>query len=168
MKYTRQEIDEMQEICNEYYNQYSDEFLQAVDYENNVKWILHSLGYPSHTRDLQTGDYYLYLALDGDNLVYVGQGKGDRWKHVTSGTSHNKELNRMHFCGQNIYVHTLFDRISQEDSLKLEKLLIRLLNPVANTKDKIKNSFVRNYGSMWYAYCAEKISLENLKKEIEQ
>lgn len=123
------------------------------EYREELKYWLKHFGFDSAT--CTKGDYYVYLAVDsGDNLVYVGSGKYGRWDHVCSGISHNKELNRLHFSGDRLRIIGLIDQVSKEDSLRFERATIRLMNPSANSKDKVQSSFVRNYGSVWNAYNA--------------
>lgn len=107
--------------------------------------------------NLESGNSYVYFARDGDKIVYVGSGAKDRWKHVTSGASHNKELNRMHFEGKDIRTVIFKDDISKCAAIKLEKFLIRLLVPHANENDKPSDSFIRNYGSWWNAHSEGKM-----------
>jgi hypothetical protein len=113
------------------------------------------------------GEYYVYLAFNtNDELVYVGSGKGFRDSHVNSGISHNKELNKMHFSGEKLFVHRFLVDVSKEDALRFEKAIIRLMNPAANTIDKVQNSLVRNWGSLLYAYFDNRIDQARVKEML--
>lgn len=41
--------------------------------------------------------FYVYRVIHNDELVYVGRGKDDRYVHVLSGASHNKQLNELYY-----------------------------------------------------------------------
>ena len=41
--------------------------------------------------------YYVYHVLFDDEIIYVGKGQGNRYKHPTSGKSHNYNLNILWF-----------------------------------------------------------------------
>jgi len=41
--------------------------------------------------------YYVYQVVHEGEVIYVGKGKGGRYKHATSGKSHNYKLNEFHF-----------------------------------------------------------------------
>lgn len=84
------------------------------------------------------GIYFVYGVWVDDDLVYVGQGKGDRWKHPTSGISHNKELNKIFFAGEKMTVSFFRQDIPQQDAVKLESCLIAFYNPRANKAGKTK------------------------------
>lgn len=75
-----------------------------------------------------------------DNIVYIGSGKGTRYKHVKSGTSHNRFLNDLYFKGEDLNVMVFAAGLSQAESLKLEKELIAFYNPPANTCGKVDMS----------------------------
>lgn len=49
-------------------------------------------------------DYYVYICYVDGVVKYVGMGKGDRYKHCTSGTSSCAELNRDFFQGNEMRV----------------------------------------------------------------
>ena len=69
--------------------------------------------------------HIIYYAVYKNIIVYIGSGAPNRKNHVTSGTSHVYELNRLHFLEPNsVSVHTLKGFSSQEEALKEEKELI--------------------------------------------
>ena len=59
-------------------------------------------------------NYYVYCAYGvNDEILYIGYGKGDRYKHCNNGMSSNKGLNRYYFLnGENecIRVEKLFEK----------------------------------------------------------
>lgn len=160
MRYSTEEIQHMERICTEYKNAPTQEFLHAWEYVQELSYWLGDLGIVCG--DIIRGSHYVYMAFDGEQLVYVGSGKGDRCNHVTSGISHNKELNRMHFSGKELFVYKAFERITQAEALRLESVIIKLMNPSANTNCKVHNSFVRNHGSVFNAWSAGKLSNEKV------
>ena len=51
--------------------------------------------------------FEVYVGRLGDEVVYVGQGKVDRHKHLNSGVSHVYEANMAHFAGNVIGIEVL-------------------------------------------------------------
>lgn len=80
--------------------------------------------------------YIVYVARYGDKVMYVGEGKRGREKHVTSGTSHLYEANRYHFRGMVVDVEVLEEVETKEEAVSLENKYIADLAPVWNKKDK--------------------------------
>lgn len=82
-------------------------------------------------------EYYVYCAYGlNDELLYVGKGTKERWKHCISGASHNKWLNKYFFLnGEDgsirVEIVERFDTLEQ--SLLAEEEAIKLLNPLYNT-----------------------------------
>lgn len=81
-------------------------------------------------------EHYVYVAygIDGD-VLYVGKGIGDRYKHCDSGISSNYLLNRHHFNssyngGMIVDIVKTFD--NDTDALIYEKELIFKLDPLYN------------------------------------
>lgn len=92
--------------------------------------------------------YEVYVAYDKQgNPLYVGQGAKGRHKHCTSGKSHNKLLNKFYFMqGENeLVVKVIYNNLNKEDSLRIEKEMIRDLNPEFNMTNKILNIKVRDF-----------------------
>ena len=52
---------------------------------------------PTEKKELLIDKYYVYKVTVEDEIIYVGKGKGDRYKHATSGKSHNFKLNKFYF-----------------------------------------------------------------------
>ena len=92
--------------------------------------------------------YEVYVAYDKQgNPLYVGQGAKGRHKHCTSGKSHNKLLNKFYFTqGENeLVVKVIYNNLTKEDSLRIEKEMIQDLNPEFNMTNKILNIKVRDF-----------------------
>lgn len=82
--------------------------------------------------------YYVYAAygLDGE-LLYVGKGSGERYKHCNSGTSSNKNLNRYYFNnGEGDCITTKVVKYfhTDEEALQYEKHLIETEKPMFNNE----------------------------------
>jgi hypothetical protein len=69
-------------------------------------------------------NYYVYVCYVDDVVKYVGQGKGERYKHCVSGTSSNTGLNRAHFIGSEMEVVIAFEDLSKVDSMLYEQEII--------------------------------------------
>ena len=81
-------------------------------------------------------EYYVYGAygLHGE-LLYIGYGKGDRYKHCNSGMSSNKGLNRYYFTngeGDCIRVEIIYEYLSKKEASGIETNLIKQLKPICN------------------------------------
>lgn len=67
-------------------------------------------------------NYIVYAAFDKKgNCLYVGEGKPDRYKHITSGTSHVYEANRWHFMRKDIVVDILHSNLTKQQAVDIEK-----------------------------------------------
>ena len=75
---------------------------------------------------------YVYVVTSLGEVVYVGMGKGDRYKHCTSGKSTSVELNRLRFQDAPLIVEVYKDNLSREDAIQLEAAIIRQLKPRCN------------------------------------
>ena len=87
-------------------------------------------------------EYYVYGAygIHGE-LLYIGYGKGDRYKHCNNGKSSNKGLNRYYFLngeGDCIKVEKLFENLSIDDATYLETLCINHLSPSFNVRGIVR------------------------------
>lgn len=81
--------------------------------------------------------HIVYAAFDKDGVcLYVGEGNEERWKHITSGTSHVYEANKWHFLGRKVEVKILKENLSKKEAVKLEKEKIIELNPAWNKREK--------------------------------
>lgn len=86
-------------------------------------------------------EYYVYQVTLGNEVVYIGKGKGDRYNHVLSGKSHNYNLNKLYFehllLGADLPVVDLVGHFyNSKDALKYETYLIRDLLPTYNIRSK--------------------------------
>lgn len=86
--------------------------------------------------------YYVYGCFVDGLLRYIGKGKGERWKHCTSGSSTCKELNRDLFEGKHMEVKFLYEGLSEEYALQIEKLEIMKTPFLYNTTHNSKISSV--------------------------
>ena len=88
-------------------------------------------------------EYYIYGAYGKDGeLLYIGYGKGNRYKHCNTGISSSKALNRYYFLnGENkcIKVEKLFENLSLDNAVHLELLCIQYLNPSCNVAGTFRN-----------------------------
>ena len=87
--------------------------------------------------------YYVYCAYGVNNeVLYIGYGKGDRYKHCNNGMSSNKGLNRYYFLnGENecIKVEKLFENLPMDDATHLETLCINHLSPSCNVRGVVRD-----------------------------
>jgi len=80
-------------------------------------------------------EYIIYYATYNNNIIYIGSGLQNRYKHCISGTSHIYDLNRLHFLEpDSVQVHILKGFTSQEEALEEEKKLILEFKPVYNSQ----------------------------------
>lgn len=68
-------------------------------------------------------DYYVYVAKDGEDVVYVGSGRGSRVDHVNSGKSHSVEINKHVLTVGTLDVKVVLRNLSKADSLSEEQAL---------------------------------------------
>ena len=78
-------------------------------------------------------NHIVYAAFDSKgNCLYVGEGKPDRYKHITSGVSHVYEANKWHFANKKVTVKVLHTGLTKEQALAKERLEISSLHPAWN------------------------------------
>lgn len=65
--------------------------------------------------------FYVYGVFVDGKGVYVGKGKGDRYKHPVSGCSSVKRLNEDYFNGKYIEVRFLEKYVTEQEALEKEK-----------------------------------------------
>lgn len=84
--------------------------------------------------------YYVYGCFIENILKYVGMGKGNRYKHCTSGKSSCSELNRDFHAGKNLVVEFFAKNISRVEALHLEaKLISENKESLYNKKEGLKS-----------------------------
>ena len=80
--------------------------------------------------------YYIYQGYAGGDLVYIGKGSGDRYKHLTSGTSSSIKANEAFFKKVYVYTEIIATGLTEENALLIEKLLIKQHKPLWNKQGK--------------------------------
>ena len=82
------------------------------------------------------GKFYVYVAYGVNNeVLYVGKGKGERYKHCLNGASNCREINQYYFqngCDGSIKVEILNYFNSDEEALSFEKEKIFEMLPLFN------------------------------------
>ena len=86
--------------------------------------------------------YYVYAWYVEEELVYIGKGKGDRWKHGNSGTSSCFGLNELFFSDKrDLLNHKILEcNLTEKDAYRIETELILKHKPRLNSK-VLNNSF---------------------------
>lgn len=82
--------------------------------------------------------YHCYSE-DGE-LLYVGAGKEGRESHVTSGVSHNYDLNRLHFSDSVLDVKIVKIFNDKKDAFDCETDMIKTLKPKFNVRSTGKHT----------------------------
>lgn len=82
--------------------------------------------------------FYVYYAYENNRLVYIGEGKEQRYKKIISGVSHCYEANKSHFEGNNLRSEIVYTFNTKQEALKKEKELILELKPKWNTTHKVR------------------------------
>ena len=75
---------------------------------------------------------YVYLAHSSGELVYVGRGSGNRYRHVFSGRSSSHQLNCLYHDGKPAEVSFHSKSLTYSESVELETKLILELKPKYN------------------------------------
>jgi len=81
---------------------------------------------------LNARGYFIYCAKLGEDVVYIGRGNKDRYKHVNSGASCSRELNRLYFNGDKVLPEIMIDDLSYTESVYLERYFLDLYKPFCN------------------------------------
>ena len=80
-----------------------------------------------------SNEHIVYAAFDDKGVcLYVGEGKPDRYKHITSGVSHVYEANKWHFKNKFIEVKILHKGLTKSQAVEYERQEIVNLHPVWN------------------------------------
>ena len=126
------------EISNETRKQAQELRASGKSYEEisnalkvSMSWCRHNL--TDIKKSKQPTKYVVYIAHDGDNAVYVGQGVEHRYKHVNSGCSHVYELNKDHFNKIEYQMEVLVID-DKELAEELEEIFIAMFAPKYNKR----------------------------------
>ena len=107
--------------------------------------------------------YYVYQAVGLNNeILYIGKGSGDRYKHCNSGVSHCFELNRYFFEYGADSIHVEIEKYfeTNEDALSYEDEMIITQNPLFNKKSPTSNqaSYMRDAQDFYNSFELKLIS----------
>lgn len=75
---------------------------------------------------------YVYIVTVLGEVVYVGYGKGNRYRHTISGKSTSKELNRLYFANAPMITEIVANGLDRKSAQQLEKTLIAKHKPKCN------------------------------------
>lgn len=126
---------------------------------------------------LEGKEYYVYIVFVDTLPVYVGKGKGDRYKHPVSGCSSCPELNRDFFSGKYIEVMFVEEFMTEERALKVENEWISQIHidsdygdryPIYNKKMPDKEEYMdecMNYFyHRWFTHAIDNSHIEGVTK----
>jgi DNA-binding Lrp family transcriptional regulator len=108
-------------------------------------------------------NFVCYTVRHNDSIVYVGEGRKGREKHVTSGCSHVYELNRLHFSNEQVIVEIESEHSSKDEALAREEELIEMYRPKYNVS---KNKFYTEKGDFNSARVPTSHHAINVMKEL--
>lgn len=78
-------------------------------------------------------DYYVYQLKYQNQIVYIGYGRGQRLKHLTSGRSHNPYINIINiFASSKMKIVKIGDNLDKPYAQHLEKECIQKIKPIFN------------------------------------
>lgn len=77
-------------------------------------------------------NHIVYVARYNGKVMYVGEGRPERYKHITSGVSQCYEANKHHFEGKPLKVDIVERGLTKEQGRKRERELIDELMPEWN------------------------------------
>ena len=99
-------------------------------------------------------NHIVYAAFDSKgNCLYVGEGKPDRYKHITSGVSHVYEANKWHFANKQVVVKILHEGLTKEQVADLQSTRMRIANGINEiyqsplTQAWVKEEILANYAT---------------------
>lgn len=101
--------------------------MKQQDKEAMAKWIEGRT-----TVAEQPKDFYVYVAAYAGVVYYIGKGYKTRYKHVNSGQSGNKDLNRLHFLGVKFDIYIAHEGLTEPEAFMKESMLISELHPLYN------------------------------------
>jgi hypothetical protein len=92
--------------------------------------------------------YYVYAAFGvNDELLYIGKGSGNRYKHCLSGASNCRDINRYYFQNGEagcIRVKILKKLLSNNEALHYEIAKIKKLKPLFNSDHNNKVRYIQS------------------------
>ena len=115
-------------------------------------------------------NHIVYAGYYEGTCVYVGEGKPDRYKHLTSGVSHVYEANYYHHTGRVVEVKVLKFGLSKEDSVRFEKELILTLKPLWNRAAQFSvggGSIKKKAEDKLLSVFGRKVHLKSKQRQIE-
>lgn len=129
--------EQVETLLNDKYQDFASEYLKTHgDYFDTCLYnILSPFDEDIRTAiggTVETGEYYVYFAFCNSDVVYIGSGKGDRYKHVNSGVSSSWYLNKLYFDNETILCVRVVKGLSKDFSLIVEQLLIEAIKPLGN------------------------------------
>jgi hypothetical protein len=160
-------VDEVKLKLEEWKEEYGEEIAYMALRNLELLCFLELIGCKFECDGETTGENYVYVAYHGTEIVYVGSGKGNRCEHVTSGASHNRELNRYYFDDVHLHVQLFATGLSREKALKMETALIKLISPRCNTRDVIYDNLTCEHGNLYNAWQAGKIPDDRIRNIID-
>ena len=70
-------------------------------------------------------DHIVYSVKDAEgHLLYIGEGKIDRWKYVNSGASHNFKINEYFFSKGPMEIEIVYEGLTKPEAISIELLLL--------------------------------------------
>ena len=108
--------------------------------------------------------YYVYGCFVDKTLKYVGMGKGNRYKHCTSGKSSCPELNRDFYAGKKLHVELFAENLDRVSALHLESKFIDKNNDLYNKKAGLTSLEIPNLKRTQLKY--RSASFSDIKSKI--
>lgn len=114
-------------------------------------------------------NHIVYAGYYKDVCMYVGEGKPDRYLHLTSGVSHVYEANYYHHTGKVVDVRVLLEGLTKEEAKKQEQLFINKLLPVWNKASYFGGESIVNKVEVRLieVFGRDKIDSKSKKKQVE-
>lgn len=93
----------------------------------------------SNCKNPESKTHIVYVARYHNKVVYVGEGKPNRYYHLTSGTSHVYLANKHHFEGKGLNIEVVYEGLTKSEAKTKESELIVSLQPEWNRDLKNKD-----------------------------
>lgn len=77
-------------------------------------------------------DHIVYIGRYAGKVMYIGEGRPERYRHLTSGVSNCYEANKHHFSGKRLQVEIVARGLTKQEARSKESELITQLNPEWN------------------------------------